>query len=84
MHWNFIITPIIIILSSIKIIGLPAYLEIPLVLASVIMEGAEGNSVALAVPGVLELLVDEDSTEDPYEYFVMLEEERHRGEKWRN
>ena len=57
-----------------------AYLEIPLVLASVMVEGAEGNSVALAVPGVLELLVDEDSTEDPYEYFVMLEEERHRGE----
>ena len=62
----------------------PAYLEIPLVLASVIVEGAEGNSVALAVPGVLELLVDEDSTEDPYEYFVMLEKERHRGEKWRS
>ena len=48
------------------------------------MKGAEGNSVALAVPGVLELLVDEDSAEDPYEYFVMLEEERHRGEKWRS
>ena len=79
MHWNFIITHQYLIINY-----KPAYLEISLVLASVIMEGAEGNSVALAVPGVLELLVDEDSTEDPYEYFVMLEEERHRGEKWRS
>ena len=79
MHWNFIITHQYLIINH-----RPAYLEIPLILASVIVEGAEGNSVALAVPGVLELLVDEDSTEDPYEYFVMLEEERHRGEKWRS